>query len=82
MPRWLARILWGLRGKRSVTVHLDSRITGVEGLTIDGVLLGRWKGHYVLELAKLVSAPGETIVLDARFVEVPRERVVFVEVHR
>ena len=80
MPRWLGRLLWALRGKRRVTLHLESRTAEVDGLTLDGVLLGRWKGHYVLELAHVVTEPGAHIPLDARFVEVPRERVIFMEV--
>jgi hypothetical protein len=63
-----------------VTLHLDSRNAGEDGVTLDGVLLGRWSGHYVLELAAVLTEPGATVALDARFVEVPRERVIFVEV--
>lgn len=80
MPRWLGRILWALRGKRRVTMQLDSRTPGVEGVTLQGVLVGRWAGHYVLELPKLVAAADATHALGGRFVEVPRERVIFFEV--
>lgn len=81
MPRWLGRILWALRGKRRVTMQLDSRTQGVEGVTLEGVLIGRWSGHYVLELPKLLESADATHALGGRFVEVPRERVIFFEVH-
>lgn len=77
MPRWLGRILWMLRGKRRVTMQLDAHPNGV---TLQGVLVGRWAGHYVLELPKLVEAVDATVALGGRFVEIPRERVIFFEV--
>ena len=77
MPRWLGRVLWALRGKRRVTMQLESAPNGV---TLEGVLVGRWAGHYVLELAKLVDSPDATFAIDARFVEIPKARVIFFEV--
>lgn len=61
-------------------MQLDSRTPGIEGVTLQGVLVGRWSGHYVLELPKLVAGPDATHSLGGRFVEVPRERVIFFEV--
>lgn len=77
MPRWLGRILWSMRGKRRVTMQLES---GEYGVTLQGVLMGRWAGHYVLELPKLVESADATIPMGGRFVEIPRERVIFFEV--
>lgn len=74
MPRWLGRVLWSLRGKRRVTMQLEGDVT------LQGVLLGRWAGHYCLELPKLVESADATIALGGRFVEIPRERVIFFEV--
>ena len=81
MPRWVGRLLWSMRGKHRCTLHLDSRTPGIEGLTLEGVFLGRWKGHYVLKLPKWIRGVDETIVIDARFIEIPRERVIFKETH-
>lgn len=72
MPRWVARVVWAMRGKRRVRLHLEER-------SIDGVLLGCWSGHYVLQLPRLVEAEERSVALDG-MVEVPRERVVFVQV--
>ena len=74
MPRFLARIVYALRGKRRVRLHLVD-----DGPTLDGVLVGRWSGHYVLLLPRLVKGPEESVELDG-LVEVPAERVVFVQV--
>jgi hypothetical protein len=49
-------------------------------LTLEGVLIGRWSGLYVLELAKVLSGVDSSQSLDARYVEVPAERVLFCEV--
>ena len=81
MPRWLGRLIWSMRGKRRVRIHLEVKdYTPVS--TIEGILVGRWGGHYVLEVAKIVRAGDETVSMDARYVEIPSERVVFVEVQR
>lgn len=71
-----------LRRKRRVVLHLDSRTPGIEGLTLEGVMVGSRRDHYALELAKLVRGADETISIDARFIAIPRERVLFVEVAR
>jgi len=63
-----------MRGKRRVRLHLVDH-----DASIDGVLLGRWAGHYVLILPRLVEAEDRSIALDGS-VEVPAERVVFVQV--
>lgn len=81
IPRWLGRILWALRGKRRVRLHLERHIPGVsDSMTLEGVLIGRWSGLYVLELARVMSATDASVSLDARYVEVPAERVLFCEV--
>jgi hypothetical protein len=84
MPRWIGRLLWSVRGKRRVAVHLERHIAGVDSLTLEGVLVGRWAGHYVLEMGKLLTpnpdGSANTVSLDARYVEVPADRVLFVEV--
>ena len=74
MPRWVARIVWAMRGKRRVRLHLD----GTDA-SIDGVLLGCWGGHYVLTLPRVVEAEDRSVPLEG-MVEVPRERVLFVQV--
>lgn len=64
------------RGKRRVRMHLkDSGLPSIEG-----VLLGQRKGHYVLAVPKLVRAEDQTIPLESRWLEVPREGVAFFEV--
>lgn len=78
MPRWVARVVWACRGRRRVRLHLEER-DGVSVSTIEGVLVGRWSGHYVLLLPKLVEAEDRSIPLDGS-VEVPAERVIFVQV--
>lgn len=80
MPRWVGRMLYAMRGKRRVRLHLEVKPdTPVE--TIEGVLAGRWAGHYVLLLPKIVRGEGAAISLEGE-VEVPAERVVFVQVIR
>lgn len=76
MPRWLGRLLYALRGKRRVRLHLVDPHP-----TVEGVLVGRWCGHYVLVLPKLLNDEGKTLALEGDL-EVPAERVVFVQVLR
>lgn len=86
MPRWIGRLLWSLRGKRRVTIHLDRAIDNGGSMSLDGIMIGRWSGHYVLEMGKLLQPDGaggaSSLSLDARYVEIPAERVLFCEVHR
>jgi hypothetical protein len=81
MPRWIGRLLWSMRGKRRVTLQI-MKPGDRDELTMEGILIGRWAGHYVLEVAKIIESPDKSVTLDARYVEVPADRVIFVEVHR
>jgi len=74
MPRFLARIFYSLRGKRRARLHLID-----DGPTLEGILVGRWAGHYVLLVPRLMSEPGEAITLEG-LAEVPAEKVLFVQV--
>lgn len=74
MPAWLLRLLWRLRGKRLVRLHLVDQEASLEG-----ILLGRWSGHYVLLTGTLLEAEGRSIRIDG-YMEVPSERVLFVQV--
>lgn len=47
--------------------------------TLEGILDGRVDGRYVLVVPKMVIAEGQTVALEG-LVEVPAERVVFVQV--
>lgn len=48
--------------------------------SLDGILVGRYGGHYVLEQPTLVEQRNATIALSGH-VEVPAERVFFVQVN-
>ncbi len=78
MPRWLGRVFYAFRGKRSVRLHLVDR-PGVPAPTLEGVLVGRFAGHYVLLVPKLVQSGGAPIELEG-VVEVPTEQVLFLQV--
>lgn len=80
MPRWLGRTLFALRGKRLVRLHLVDEPGMQTTPSIDGVLVGRWAGHYVLELPKVVRDEDDVIPVTGT-VEVPAERVLFVQVN-
>ncbi len=73
MPVFLMRLLWRVRGKRRVRLHMVGMNESVEG-----ILAGRWGGHYVVLSASLVNAQRGTTVKG--HVEVPVERVLFVQV--
>jgi hypothetical protein len=74
MPVWLARLLWMLRGKRLVRLHLIDADPSLEG-----ILAGRWRHHYILLSPKLLETENQTRAIDGH-VEVPAERVLFVQV--
>lgn len=74
MPRWIARIIWVLRGRRLARLHLADNAPSVEG-----ILVGRWEGHYVLLTPKLLESQGRTYSLDGHL-EVPAEKVLYVQV--
>lgn len=68
----MMRLVWKVRGKRRVRLHLDENQP-----TVEGILAGRWGGHYVV-LAPNILADGDHKVTG--HVEVPAERVVLVQV--
>lgn len=72
--RILARLLWALRRNRRVRLHLLADAPSVEG-----VLTGRWGGHYILLAPTVLQSADETFALDGHL-EVPTERVLFVQV--
>lgn len=78
MPSWLMRLVWKVRGKRMVRVHCEDR-PGTPVSTFEGILVGRWGGHYVLLSSKIVNGEADPVQL-AGTVEIPAERVVFVQV--
>jgi hypothetical protein len=67
------RLLALLRPKRLVRLHLPEA-----GPSFEGILLGRWGGHYVLRNARLLRATDSSLALDGE-VRVPQERVLFVQ---
>lgn len=74
MPAWLLRLVWRVRGKRFVRLHLVDQEASIEG-----IMVGRWSGHYVLLTSSLLEAKGRTIKIDGH-AEIPAERVLFVQV--
>ena len=74
MPRFLLRLVWAVRGKRLVRLHLADNQPSVEG-----ILVGRWSGHYVVLAPKILDADQRTFSLTGRL-EVPAERVLYVQV--
>jgi hypothetical protein len=79
MPWWMSRLAWRFRRKRLVRVHLATGDAHPDTPdTLEGVRLGVWGGHYVLMLGKVVEERGATPL--AGVLEVPRDRVLFVQV--
>lgn len=77
IPRWVARIVWAFRGKRRVRLHLvDPPKTALPSL--EGVLVGRWGGHYVLLAPSVITSDMTKPV--SGHIEVPAELVLFVQV--
>jgi hypothetical protein len=74
MPRWVARIVWSVRGRRLARLHMSGNDPSIEG-----ILVGRWGGHYVLLKPRLLQEKDRSFSLEGR-VEVPAERVLFVQV--
>lgn len=74
MPAWLLRVVWKVRGKRRVRVHLVGRVE-----SFDGVQIGRWGGAYYLIHASFLKSEDESITLDG-VVELLEKRVDFVQV--
>lgn len=80
IPRWLGRLLYAFRGKRPVRLHLVDAPGMQTTPSIDGLLVGRWSGHYVLLVPRVVLDEGQTRALTGT-VEVPAERVLFIQVN-
>jgi hypothetical protein len=78
VPRWVGRLIWAFRGKRAVRLHLEVQ-PHVAVSTVEGILVGRWSGHYVLLLPKVAREGERSIPLEGTL-EVPAERVVLVQV--
>ena len=76
MPAWLMRLAWKARGKRRVRLHLRG-----DDPSVEGILLGRYAGHYVLLTATMLEDEDTSVPLDGT-VEVPAGNVVFVQVLR
>ena len=77
MPRWIARVVWAMRGKRRVRLHIERR--DGSDFTMEGILIGRWSGQHVLLMPKIVESPESTVTLEGS-VEVPSEHVLFCQV--
>lgn len=77
MPAWLVLLFWRIRGKRKV------RLLPADGApTWEGVLAGCTggrDGHYILLAPRLLEEENASHALGG-FVEVPRERVLAVQV--
>jgi hypothetical protein len=75
----MSRLAWRFRRKRLVRVHIATGDAhpGTPD-TIDGVRLGVWGGNIVLMLGKVVEEQGSTMLTGV--LEVPRDRVLFVQV--
>lgn len=58
--------------RRLVRIHQDA------GPTFEGILVARGLDSYRLAMPKMLEAEDQTVSLDGE-VEVPRERVVFVQ---
>lgn len=77
MPSWLLRLVWKMRGKRMVLVHCEDR-PGTPVTTFEGILVGKWGGHYVLLKSKAVTGAADPVLLET--IEIPAERVIFLQV--
>ena len=78
IPRWVGRIIWAFRGKRRVRLHLVDPPHG-SAPSVEGILQGRWSGHYVVLVPSLIEEVGGKQELDGHL-EVPAERVLFIQV--
>ena len=74
MPSWFVRLIWKVRGKRLARLHLLDPAPSIEG-----ILVGCWGGHYIVIQPKIVEQPDQVVALEG-YVEIPRERVLFVQV--
>lgn len=78
IPRWVGRVIWAFRGKRRVRLHLFDPQNGTAP-SVEGILQGRWSGHYVLLAPSLIEEVGANAPVDGHL-EVPAANVMFVQV--
>ena len=78
IPRWVGRVVWAFRGKRRVRLHLIDP-PGGSAPSLEGILQGRWAGHYVLLVPSVIEEVGANAAIEGHL-EVPAERVLFVQV--
>lgn len=75
--------VWRLRRRRLVRIHVERTDPGdgawERDATVEGILLGRWAGHYVLARARWIDAEASSVSL-AGDVEIPEGRVLFLQV--
>lgn len=74
MPAWVLRIVWRVRGKRRVRLHLVDRVESFEGVQI-----GKWGGCFLLVGAVMLKSESESVTLDG-VVEIATSRVLFAQV--
>lgn len=77
LPTWMLRMVWKFRRKRAVRVHF--RPTTGEDRSIEGALLGRWGGHYVLAGCHVIAGPDDSLAIEG-IAEIPAETVLFLQV--
>lgn len=78
MSVFILKLIWLFGGKRRVRIHLEDK-PGVVMPSLEGILIGRKAGHYILLVPKLIHSTDQSIALEG-MVEVPAERVVFVQI--
>lgn len=74
MPAWLLRLVWRVRGKRRVRLHLVDRVESFEGVQI-----GKWGGCFLLASASMLMNETDTVSLDG-IIEIATSRVLFAQV--
>ncbi len=76
------RRLWPARRRVLVRVHVERTDPGDGSWgrdgTIEGILIGRFAGHYVLTRARWIEAEDASTTL-AGDVEIPESRVLFIQ---
>lgn len=80
MPRWLLRLLYAMRGKRRVRLQCVTPGEKPRDITVEGIEVGVWAGHYVLMRGRVIESEESTVQLDSELLEIPKERVIFREV--
>jgi hypothetical protein len=64
------------RRNRRVRVQLTGNQPAIEGIQLGRRPIG---GHYVITNPRLIPAPDRSVKLDAPWVEIPKDQVVFIE---